>query len=207
MNTENIDKKNFKDYIKSNQKIIITILVVIFLIICLFLWFDHSKKNKRIEISENYIEAKVFLINKNFNSSFEILKNIIYQKDIIYSPLSLFLIIDQDLEKDKNLVSKYFDEVLSIKRLNQEDLNLLKLKKAIYIAEGINEKELLDLLNPIINSESVWKIQSIKFLADFYFEKKEFNKAEQYYSKLLNDKDNLNIDKNDIERKLKLIKK
>ena len=71
------------------------------------------------------------------------------------------------LEAAKTIVSKYFDEVLSIKGLNQEDLNLLKLKKAIYISEDINEKELLDLLNPIINSESVWKIQSIKFLADF----------------------------------------
>ena len=64
---------------------------------------------------------------------------------------------------------------------------------------------MLDLLNPIINSDSVWKFQSLKFLADYYFSLKQFKKAEQYYSILLDSGDE-SIDQNEIKRKIKLIK-
>ena len=84
--------------------------------------------------------------------------------------------------------------------------NLLKLKKAIFISEKTKEEDLLELLNPIINSDSVWKVQSIKFLADFYFSKKEFNKADQYYLQLLTF-ENANIDINEIKRQIKTYKK
>ena len=91
---------------------------------------------------------------------------------------------------------------MSINSLKNEDLDLVKFKKAIFISRHGNEKELLDLLNPIINSDSVWKAQSIKFLADFYFSKKEYKKADQYYSTLLT-LENSNIDIKEIKRKIK----
>ena len=117
-----------------------------------------------------------------------------------------YLIIDKNLEKDPNIINEYFDLVISISKLKTEDLNLLKLKKAIHISENSNEKELLDLLNPIINSKSIWRIQSVEFLGDYYFSKKQFKKAEQYYSILLN-QENSDIDVSDLKRKMKTIKK
>ena len=36
--------------------------------------------------------------------------------------------------------------------MEKEDLNLLRLKKAIFISENSKEEEILELLNPIINS-------------------------------------------------------
>ena len=114
------------------------------------------------------------------------------------------MIIDRNLEQDSKTLIKYFDSVLSIKKIDKEDLNLLKLKKAIFISESTKEKELLDLLNPIINSSSIWKFDSIKFLGDYYFSMKEFKKAEQYYTILLAE-ENLDIDKDDLKRKMKLI--
>ena len=63
---------------------------------------------------------------------------------------------------------------------------------------------MLELLNPIINSDSVWKIQSIKFLGDYYFSLKQFNKAKQYYFILISDND-IGLDKNEIKRKLNII--
>ena len=143
---------------------------------------------------------------KKSDEALDILKNIINENDKTYSVLSLYLIIDQKLEKDERKIINYFDKVLSIKSLKNEDSDLIKLKKAIFISSYENEKELLKLLNPIINSDSVWKIQSIKFLADFYFSKKEFNKADQYYLQLLTF-ENANIDINEIKRKIKTYKK
>ena len=205
MNTENLEKKNFIDLLRSNTKLLSAILIILILTGSFFLWLDYSSKNQRVKISEEFISAKVFLNNKNLTSSLGILKKIINKKDKIYSPLSLFLIIDNDLESDKTLVLKYFDTVLSIGGQEKEDLNLLKLKKAYFISENSKEKDLLDLLNPIINSKSVWRIQSIKFLGDYYFSLKEFKKAGQYYSILLAE-ENLNIDISEIERKMKIIK-
>lgn len=205
MNTENLEKKKFIDLLRSNTKLLSAILIILILTGSFFLWLDYNNKNQRVKISEEFITAKVFLNNKNLTSSLGILKKIINKKDKIYSPLSLFLIIDNDLESDKTLVLKYFDTVLSIGGQEKEDLNLLKLKKAYFISENSKEKDLLDLLNPIINSKSVWRIQSIKFLGDYYFSLKEFKKAGQYYSILLAE-ENLNIDISEIERKMKIIK-
>ena len=92
----------------------------------------------------------------------------------------------------------------SIKSLEKEDRNLLKLKKAIYLSEDAEENDLLNLLNPILNSNSVWKYQSLKFIGDYYFDKKEYNKAKQYYSDILM-LDNTNSDIKDINRKIKII--
>ena len=53
-------------------------------------------------------------------------------------------------------IINYFDEIINSNSFKEEDLNLLRLKKAIYISD-FYEQEILKLLNPIINSNSVWK--------------------------------------------------
>ena len=156
--------------------------------------------------SSDYFEGKILIAQKENEKALKVFKNIIEKKDDTYSVLSLFIIIDRDLEKDRSKISKYFDNVLSINSIKKEDLSLLKLKKAIFISQTGKEKEMLDLINPIINSNSVWKAQSIKFLADYYFSIDEFNKADQYYSTLL-DLENPDIDNNEIKRKIKMYKK
>ena len=62
------------------------------------------------------------------NNLFSQIPNI-ENRDKTYSPLSLFLIIDQDLEKDKKIIKDYFDTILSIRGIDKEDLNLIRLKK------------------------------------------------------------------------------
>ena len=198
-------KRGFRDFIKSKKKSLISLCILFLFFGAAFLWLDYIGKNKRIKISENFIEAKILLTENNLSKSTEILKDIIMQQDKVYSPLSLFLILDQNLEENKEIILGYFDKVLSIGSLKNEDLNLLRLKKAIFISNTSKEQDMLDLLNPIINSNSVWKLQSLKFLADYYFALKQFNKAEQYYSLLL-DSDDDSINKNEIKRKMKLIK-
>ena len=206
MNTDYsiIKKKGFKDYFNTYKKTIIILSFILVLIGGIFLWFENTQKNKRLKVSENFIEAKILLAQEENLKSLDYLKSIILQKDKVYSPLSLFLIIDNNLEKNKEVIIQYFDELLSINALEDEDINLLKLKKAIYISNSAKEQNMLDLLNPIINSNSVWKFQSLKFLGDYYFSLKQFKKAEQYYRILLETDDN-NIDKNEIERKVKII--
>ena len=199
-------KKTFLEVLKDNLKAIIIFFLLLFSIFSIFSWMKYDANIKKQNLSEDFIKAKIFISEKKFVEANNILKDIVNQKDSTYSVLSLYLIINKDLEKDEKLVIKYFDEILSIKALKKEDLNLIKLKKAIYISRYEKEGDLLDLLNPIINSESFWKAQSIKFLGDYYFSKKEYNKADEYYSILLNLKDP-NIDNKDIQRRINTYKK
>tara|TARA_Y100001970_G_scaffold293319_1_gene439324 strand:- start:10208 stop:10837 length:630 start_codon:yes stop_codon:yes gene_type:complete len=207
MNTENLEKKKtIKDFLKSNLKIFSIIFFILILLGIFFLWLDYTKKTKKINISQDFIDAKVLLSENNKKESLEILTNIINKKDKTYSPLSLYLMIDKKLVDNPNLINEYFDVVISIGGLEKEDLNLLKLKKAIHTSQNSDENELLDLLNPIINSKSVWRAQSIEFIGDYYFSKKQYKKAEQYYSQLLNDVENSGYDVGDLKRKMKIIK-
>tara|TARA_B100000214_G_scaffold62285_1_gene40783 strand:+ start:3609 stop:4226 length:618 start_codon:yes stop_codon:yes gene_type:complete len=199
-------KKTFLEVLKDNLKTIIIFFLLLFSIFSIFSWMKYDANIKKQKLSEDFIKAKIFISEKKFVEANDILKDIVNQKDSTYSVLSLYLIINKDLEKDEKLVIKYFDKILSIKALKKEDLNLIKLKKAIYISRYEKEEDLLDLLNPIINSESFWKAQSIKFLGDYYFSKREYNKADEYYSILLNLKDP-NIDNKDIQRRINTYKK
>ena len=205
MSLESTEKKGFMIFIKSKMKLIIISIVILFLIGIFFGWLDYKNKKKITKVAENFIEAKIMLSKNNPNKSLKILKEIIDEKEKIYSPLALFLLIDQNLEIDKEKILEYFDIVLSIKNIESEDLNLLKLKKAIFISNTSSESEILALLNPIINSDSVWKAMAIKFVGDYYFSLKEFKKAEEYYSILLENEE-FDVDFGEIKRKMKLIK-
>jgi hypothetical protein len=204
MSSEISEKVKLIDLLKKNFKLLLSLLILLFVIISILLWFDHSNKSKREKISENFIQAKILLENQQNIKAHNVLKNIIEKKDNIYSPLSLFLIIEKNLETDKATITNYFDKILDIGSIEKEDLNLLRLKKAIFISENSKEEDMLELLNPIINSDSVWKIQSIKFLGDYYFSLKQFNKAKQYYLILISNND-IGLDKNEIKRKLHII--
>jgi hypothetical protein len=204
MSSEISEKVKLIDLLKKNFKLLLSLLILLFVIISILLWFDHSNKSKREKISENFIQAKILLENQQNIKAHNVLKNIVEKKDNIYSPLSLFLIIEKNLETDKATITNYFDKILDIGSIEKEDLNLLRLKKAIFISENSKEKDVLELLNPIINSDSVWKIQSIKFLGDYYFSLKQFNKAKQYYLILISGND-IGLDKNEIKRKLNII--
>ena len=71
---QNLEKKSLLEYLKSNLKIIISIIFLILLIGISILWLDYNKKNQRVKNSENYINAKVLIKNKEYESSLKILE-------------------------------------------------------------------------------------------------------------------------------------
>jgi len=205
MNTE-LPEKNFIYFLKSNSKIFIYSISILVLLIVISSWFVYESKKEKVKISEDFVRAQVLINNNNKNEAKEILKGIVEKKNTVYASLSLFLLIDKDLIEDKNIVISYFDHlIIDNKSYTEEDLDLLRLKKAIYISDRKKEQEILKLLNPVINSNSVWKTQALKFLGDFYYSTNQFKKAKQYYSILIQD-DNQDISKEEINRKINSIK-
>ena len=62
MNSENLEqKRNIKDFLKSNIKILLSIFFIIVLIGIFFLWTDYSNKSKKKRISKDFIQAKILL--------------------------------------------------------------------------------------------------------------------------------------------------
>ena len=151
MNTE-LPEKNFIYFLKSNSKIFIYSITVLILLIGISSWFVYESKKEKVKISEDFVKAQVLIDSNNKNEAKEILKGIVEKKNTVYASLSLFLLIDKNLIEDKNIVISYFDHLINNNSYTEEDLDLLRLKKAIYISGTKREQEILELLNPVINS-------------------------------------------------------
>ena len=121
------------------------------------------------------------------------MKEIVLKEDSTYSPLALYFLIDEKLIKDRDEINNLFNILIKETSLEKEIKNLIIYKKALYNADFINENELIEILKPIINSESVWKSHSLFLLAEYFYAKKEKQKSVEFFKKILND-ENANKD-------------
>ena len=184
-NKKNIIIRTFEKYIKWIISILIFAVLVAFIIF--FLNMKQHKEN--IQISNNFNTARILLQNNKKSQSLKIFKEIVKKNNRFYSVLSLNLILDNELEKEKKEIDRLFKIIISNKKIDKENINLIKIKKALYLSTYGNEKDMLETLNPIVNSKSIWRTEAIKLLGSYYLQKKEYNKSEEYY-KLLNNEFN-----------------
>ena len=186
METEN-SQNTLLNFLKANIKIFLYIIGIFILIIAAIIWFTNNNKVKETKVSDSFINAQILIEKGKKNEAEKILSNLVLEKNSPYSSLSLFLIIENKLIVNKETIINYFDEVINNNSFKEEDLNLLRLKKAIYISDISMEQEILGLLKPIINSNSVWKNHALKFLGDFYYSNGQQLKAKEYYLLLENE--------------------
>ena len=192
MSDETLDKKNkFRlvvSKIKENSKFFIFTGIIILITFATIVFFEKRAAKEEISISKEFNKAKILIQKERKQESYVLLEGIVNKKHKFYSPLSLYLILDFELEKDKGSIIKLFDKVIAIKKIDKENINLIKIKKALYLSDHSSEQEMLKILNPIINSDSVWRSKSISILVDYFLSKGSLSKADQY-RKLLNKKD------------------
>lgn len=179
----NINKFNFSEFFEKNKFKLIALISIIIISIFGFIILNEFKKNRLIEISDKFNEAKI-LLNNNKNE--KALKNLIYivNKNVIfYTPSALNLIIEKNLIENKQEKISLFDKVIKGSKLDNETKNLFIIKKIFLIGDDIEEVELLQSLNPIIQSNSIWKNTANDYIKKFYISKKEFKKAKNFSSK------------------------
>ena len=174
----------FLETYKSNKKKVLSSFLALITILLLTLYINHSNKKKNIAVSNKFNNAKILIEKKNFVKSKIYLLEVIEAKNKFYSPAALYLIIENNLEKEQEIILELFDKILENKKIEKNKINLIKLKKVLFLFDLINEEEILNILNPIINSESLWKRNAIILLADYYKSKNEINKSEQLYKLL-----------------------
>ena len=119
---------------------------------------------------------------------------VIYENDTTYSPLALYFMIDNEILSENNEINKLFDQVINKTKLDKEIKNLIIYKKALFNSDFTSENELLNILNPIINSESIWKSHALYLLAEYFYSKNQKEKAKEFFTKIVDMKDsNQNI--------------
>ena len=63
--------------------------------------------------------------------------------------------------------------------------NLIIYKKALYNADNSGENELIEILKPIINSDSVWKSHALYLMAEYFYSKNEKQKAKDFFNQII----------------------
>lgn len=177
---ENVKKNFLFSLMKRNLKIIVSFFAIILIVLFSFFLLEKKKESKNIEISNKFNKAKILLLNKKNSEALEVLELIIEEENIFYSPLSLYLILEKNLEKNKNKNILLFDKVLSNKKIEKDNLDLLIIKKALFVSETISENKFLSMLNPIIKSNSPWKNDAADIVVQYFLEKGQNIKAEEY---------------------------
>lgn len=177
--------EKFKNFFLNNRKKIILILSILFFLIIIFFGYEEYKKKNKISISEIYNSTVINNSPKNKEKTTKALIEIIYKEDQTYSPLSLYYIIDNNLITDKKIVNDLFDIIIKKTPLDKEIRNLIIYKKALYNSDDINENDLIEMLNPLINSKSVWKSHALYLIAEYFYDKKEKQKSKEFYNSIL----------------------
>ena len=116
----------------------------------------------------------------------EELKIIINERDSTYSPLAFYFLIDNKLITSNEEINQYFDVIINESGLDKETKNLNIFKKGLFNSDFANENQLLDILNPIIKSESIWKPHALYLMAEYYFANKQKQKSKEFFQKLAN---------------------
>ena len=164
-----------------------TIFSSIFILIILFGSFSfylEIKERNKILLSENYIQAKIYLGNGDKSRALEVLKEVIFANDPTYSSLCFFIILNQNLITDHEELLILFDHVLLNNKFEKEVKNLLIFKKALFISNFASESELLEVTKPLLNTETLWKPHTLILLGDYFVSKGEYIKAIEFYQEI-----------------------
>ena len=185
--------EKIKNLLIDNKKLFISLIVLLILALISFFGFKEYQKNQKVKISDYYNSIIIKYSLETRNQTANNLIEVINKKDSTYSPLALYFIIDNKLISDDKKINDLFDMIINKTSLEKEIKNLIIYKKALYFADKINENELLAILNPVINSDSVWKSHSLYLMAEFFYSKNQKQKSKDFFNQILQLKD-ANID-------------
>ena len=182
-NTRNEKVRNF--FINNKNKIISTIVVLIIVLVGAYS-FDSYKTNKKKEISNKFNSTTLAYSENTKDLTVQKLVEIINEQDPTYSPLSLYFIIDNKLISNQSEINSYFDVLIEKTSLDKEIKNLVIYKKALFNADEAQENDLLNILNPLINSKSVWKSHALYLMAEYFYSRDQKQKSKEFFNQIAN---------------------
>ena len=184
INTET-RKEKIKNFIINKKKTIISILVFFVLILFGYFIYQEYLERNRVKLANKYNSLIIEYENGNESNILNSMKEIIKDKDRTYSPLAFYYLLDNNLITSQEEINTYFDIIINEIGLDKENKNLTIFKKGLFNSEFANENELLNILNPVIKSDSIWKPHALYLMAEYYFSKNEKQKSKEFLEKLI----------------------
>ena len=178
--------EKIKNFFIKNKKYLITILSLIIIIIFAFFVYNEIQNKKNKNLAEKYNSIIINFESTDKSKFKKELVEIIYEKNRTYSPLALYFIIDNEIKSSNEEINEFFDVIINETKLDKEIKNLITYKKGLFNSNFENENNLINILNPVINSNSVWKSHALYLMAEYFFDKNEKQKAKEFYNQILN---------------------
>ena len=181
----NTRNEKIKNFFNNKKKPLIAILTLIILIVFSYFAYNEIQEKKNKNLADKYNSIIV-----NFNNSNKInIKNelieIIYEKNSTYSPLALYFIIDNNIKSSNEEINNFFNILINETVTDKEIKNLIIYKKGLFNADFETENNLITILKPVINSDSVWKSHALYLMAEYFFDKNQKQKAKEFYNQIL----------------------
>ena len=177
--------EKIKNFFVKNKKILTIFISIIILIIFSFFTLKELDHRKNKNVAEQYNEIMINYDSANKNNFKNQLIEIINEKNPTYSPLALYFIIDNKIDTSNKELNRFFDLIINETDLDDEIKNLIIYKKALFNADNANESDLLNILNPLINSKSVWKSHSLYLMAEYFYVNNQKQKAKEFFNQII----------------------
>ena len=181
----NTRNEKIKNFFFNNKKKLIAVFSIIFIVFICYLSLAEIKERNKIKLANQFKIATIDFNTQDKEKTIDQLTKLINENDTVYSPLALYFLIDNNLIDNKNEVNRLFNELINETSLNEEITNLIIYKKALFNSDFVTENELLKILNPIINSESIWKSHSLYLVAEYFYSKNQKQKAKEFFNQIL----------------------
>ena len=181
----NARNEKIKNFFVNNKNTIILTIITLFVLLVGIYSFDKYKTNQKIKISDKYNSTTIAYSENAKDNTIKNLVEIINEQDPTYSPLSLYFIIDNKLINNQEEINGFFDILIEKTSLDKEIKNLIIYKKALFNADQSNEADLLNILNPLVNSESVWKSHALYLMAEYFYSKDQKQKSKEFFNQII----------------------
>ena len=179
-------KEKVLNFFKNNKKKLFLLLIILILIPFSIFSYQIIKDKNKDKLSSKFNLAVSSYENGNKSEIKSIMKEIISNKDKTYSPLALYFLIDNDIQLTNKEVNNYFDIIINEINLDKEIKNLNIYKKGLFNSSFVSENELLLILKPVINSDSLWKPHALILLGEYFLDKNQNQKAKEFFNQILN---------------------
>ena len=181
----NTRNEKIKNYLINNKKNLIIGFSIILFVIFSYVSIKEIKERNKIKLANQFNLITINLNDENKKTTIDQLIELVNENDATYSPLALYFLIDNDLIDNRIKINGLFNKLINETNLDEEIKYLIIYKKALFNSDFASENELLKILNPIINSDSIWKSHSLYLVAEYFYSKNQNQKAKEFFKQII----------------------
>ena len=146
-------KDRIINFLNDNKVKIYIFIFILATVLGSFIFIKTNNEKKNVLVAEKYVKAGINLASNKNDIAKSLYEEIILSKNKFYAILALNTIIDKDLVIDQKKILEYF-VVLERSVSTKESIDLIKLKKALYLIKILDIETGNELLKSLIDDNS-----------------------------------------------------